>query len=250
MWIEKIQEIALPNKYTKWYISIVGKTTPRIGVTEKHHILPRSFDLGGNTEKENLVELTTKEHFICHVLLTKMFPVGSVFRNKMIFALFNMRAKGPQHSKRYVTPRVYAKVKDEWRKLQSDRQRRVMSDPEHRKRVSEKRKQYWKDHPEKLRELTEKKIGRKKIVREDAKSKLKGDDRTPAQKACALAHGQRMKGKIPHNKGTKGQFGKRVRTPDGIFETGLLAAEHYGITSGTVTYRCKHKLCGFEYVEG
>jgi len=35
---------------------------------ENHHIFPKC--LGGNNNKENLVLLTAKEHFICHKLLT------------------------------------------------------------------------------------------------------------------------------------------------------------------------------------
>ena len=37
---------------------------------EKHHIIPKS--LGGTNEKENLVSLTAREHFICHLLLLKI----------------------------------------------------------------------------------------------------------------------------------------------------------------------------------
>ena len=39
---------------------------------ENHHILPRC--LGGLTVKENLVLLTAKEHFVCHKLLTYIYP--------------------------------------------------------------------------------------------------------------------------------------------------------------------------------
>jgi len=39
---------------------------------EKHHILPKC--LNGGNEKENLVLLNAKEHFICHKLLTKIYP--------------------------------------------------------------------------------------------------------------------------------------------------------------------------------
>ena len=36
---------------------------------ENHHIIPRS--MGGSDEKENLVKLTPKEHYICHLCLIK-----------------------------------------------------------------------------------------------------------------------------------------------------------------------------------
>lgn len=39
---------------------------------EKHHIIPSC--MGGNNNKENLVLLTAKEHFLAHRLLYKMYP--------------------------------------------------------------------------------------------------------------------------------------------------------------------------------
>ena len=62
----------LQNKYTKWYNNIVSSAQARSssGYVEKHHIIPKC--LGGTNNTENLVELTAREHFICHWLLTKM----------------------------------------------------------------------------------------------------------------------------------------------------------------------------------
>lgn len=76
----------LDNKYTGWYNSIIENANLRItqsGYNEKHHIIPRS--LGGTNKKDNLVSLTPREHFICHLLLTKM-TLGND-RYKMIYAL-------------------------------------------------------------------------------------------------------------------------------------------------------------------
>ena len=63
----------LTNKYTVWYYNIIARANQRVnqeGYFEKHHIIPRS--LGGSNEVSNLVKLTAKEHFICHMLLPKM----------------------------------------------------------------------------------------------------------------------------------------------------------------------------------
>jgi hypothetical protein len=54
---------------------------------ENHHIIPKS--MGGSDNKENLVALTAREHFICHYLLTKIV-ISEKYRNKMIYALFLM----------------------------------------------------------------------------------------------------------------------------------------------------------------
>lgn len=42
---------------------------------ESHHILPKC--LNGTNNKNNLILLTAKEHFICHHLLTKIYPNSS-----------------------------------------------------------------------------------------------------------------------------------------------------------------------------
>lgn len=42
---------------------------------ERHHILPKC--MGGKDDICNLVLLTAKEHFICHHLLTKIYPENS-----------------------------------------------------------------------------------------------------------------------------------------------------------------------------
>jgi hypothetical protein len=80
----------IENKYSKCYYSIVNRAKSRIIdsniYTEKHHIIPKS--VGGTNLKENLVKLTAREHFICHLLLPKML-VGS-YRHKMVHALWRM----------------------------------------------------------------------------------------------------------------------------------------------------------------
>jgi hypothetical protein len=40
--------------------------------TEKHHIIPKS--MGGTNKKDNLTNLTAKEHFICHKILCELYP--------------------------------------------------------------------------------------------------------------------------------------------------------------------------------
>ena len=72
------------NKYKQWHDNIIarGKNRKLTGFKERHHILPRC--LGGKDNKENLVELTAKEHFIVHMLLCK-FTKGQAKRS-MLYA--------------------------------------------------------------------------------------------------------------------------------------------------------------------
>jgi hypothetical protein len=60
------------NKYTRWYFKIVDSARhhTRDGYVEEHHIIPLS--LGGSDAPDNLVKLTGREHFICHLLLLRM----------------------------------------------------------------------------------------------------------------------------------------------------------------------------------
>jgi hypothetical protein len=102
------------NKYEKWYNSIIQNAQSRVidSYTECHHIIPRS--LGGGDESSNLVDLTAKEHFICHWLLVKMHTGES--RGKMINALYMMQGKS-SHQKRYtskITGRIYEHLRKEY----------------------------------------------------------------------------------------------------------------------------------------
>lgn len=109
------------NKYEKWYLEITkrAKTRQLNEYTERHHILPES--LGGDDSADNLVNLTPREHFICHWLLIKMTEGESHW--KMLNALRMMRAENPKQ-KRYgtkITARVYANLKEEYAVLRGER---------------------------------------------------------------------------------------------------------------------------------
>lgn len=60
--------------YNKHYNKLIEKANNRTlnCYKEKHHIIPKC--LGGTDEKQNLVELTAREHFIAHLLLVKIHP--------------------------------------------------------------------------------------------------------------------------------------------------------------------------------
>ena len=103
----------LTNKYSKLYYKITSNAKQRIteGYTELHHIIPQS--LGGSNDKDNLVELTAREHFICHWLLIKMTEGED--RSKMLYALNGMKAEN-RYQQRYhtkITARVYEKYRIE-----------------------------------------------------------------------------------------------------------------------------------------
>jgi hypothetical protein len=107
------------NKYKKWYNQIISNgSNARKSGYERHHILPKS--LGGTDDKSNITFITAREHFVCHWLLIKIYPTGEEHW-KMLNALRMMRAENPNQTRYHtkITSRVYAKLKDEYAKLQS-----------------------------------------------------------------------------------------------------------------------------------
>lgn len=102
------------NKYSQWYYNIISRAKSRIleGYTETHHIIPRS--LGGLDDLENLVKLTAREHYICHLLLPKMTS-GPAYQ-KMVYAYTIMSGRKLYNSKKYNFYRTeYAKINSDLR---------------------------------------------------------------------------------------------------------------------------------------
>ena len=79
--------------YLAKYTQIIESRPTRLKVSndgyETHHILPTS--MGGNNDKDNLVVLTPREHYICHLLLSK-FTKGKD-RTKMVNAVRRMAGR-------------------------------------------------------------------------------------------------------------------------------------------------------------
>lgn len=106
--------------YQKIYDAIVEfrKVNVPNGYTEVHHILPRS--LGGSNNSDNLVRLTAREHFVCHLLLTKI-KLPQYKHAKMVRAFMFMLASN-SGQQRYFSSRNYKKLREEFADLQSKAQ--------------------------------------------------------------------------------------------------------------------------------
>ena len=105
----------LTNKYSGWYHNIINyaKTRQLLTGFEKHHIIPKS--LGGTNRMQNIVKLTPREHFICHLLLTKM--TQGIAKAKMINAALRL---SNDHKGRCVNSRLYEMIKRERSKYLSE----------------------------------------------------------------------------------------------------------------------------------
>ena len=115
---------------------------------EEHHILPRCKE--GTNDKNNLVMLTAREHFLCHKLLHKMFPTDS----KLYFAYRAMAAfdttgnRGISAREFEYTKKLFSKfiseintgrvfTEEHLQKLRDNNPNRGGLDDEHKKAISE-----------------------------------------------------------------------------------------------------------------
>ena len=97
--------IFLNNKYTTWYYRIINciillgrtkhtKNNVNYVYYERHHILPRAIFpeyANMNKSKDNIVLLTAREHYVVHLLLTKM--TSGPNRYKMGRALYMFKGR-------------------------------------------------------------------------------------------------------------------------------------------------------------
>ena len=102
--------------YTKTYYQIIEKRRhiePE-GYVERHHIIPKSE--GGDDSHNNIVALTAREHYICHLLLAKIYN-----DDKMWYAVYCMTWRGPKHNRKFKTnSKLYESIKLKCSKLKSE----------------------------------------------------------------------------------------------------------------------------------
>ena len=101
--------------YIRIYNQIIERAQNRKldGYVEKHHITPKC--MGGLDAKENIVELTAREHFLCHMLLCEIYP--QIYKLK--HALFLM-AIGKQKVKEkiyVIGSRMYERLRKEYSEM-------------------------------------------------------------------------------------------------------------------------------------
>lgn len=110
------------TKYSKWYFSLINYRSKNLptGYTEKHHIIPKS--LGGLDNLDNIVRLTAREHYIAHLLLTKMFPYDYIKTAKMVRAWCAMAwFVGDTQERLYkINSRTFNALRELFAKIMSD----------------------------------------------------------------------------------------------------------------------------------
>lgn len=139
--------IFIANKYTTVYYKIIESAKSRpsdyYSYNETHHIIPESFFVnrtrkgapgwleGNPNDPNNLVNLSAREHLICHKLLVKMTSGDA--RVKMVRALWgmcNLENKG--QSRKKINARQYELLRREFSSMHSVlmRERNPMKDPD------------------------------------------------------------------------------------------------------------------------
>ena len=122
--------------YRRHYEMYVGyvKTLNRVRLARKHpdfvyyeshHIIPRC--LGGSDDAQNLILLTPREHFLAHYLLCKIHPAGDA-HFKLTNAFVAMANYG-RVGIRYSNSRLFARAKEEFAHLKSNRMRGIRIQP-------------------------------------------------------------------------------------------------------------------------
>lgn len=140
----------LDNKYTRWYYRIIANPIDDT-YTEKHHIIPRC--LGGTDDLDNIIKLSARQHFICHLLLIKM--VEPSIRHKLAYAAWQLS----RNKNTKISSRIYEMLKKQMSLTYTGRKRKPFTEetkrnmslahlgkkkkphrPETKKQISENRK--------------------------------------------------------------------------------------------------------------
>jgi len=154
--------------YKKIYNQLTERAKERIKpdcYTEIHHIIPRC--LGGTDDSDNLVVLTAREHFICHWLLSRIYPEDS----KISHSFWRMCSLGNSKQVRYTpSSRAIAEARERSIYFLTQSKIGIPRSEETKKKLSKANKGF------KVTEETKKKISESnkgRIVKEETRDKIR-----------------------------------------------------------------------------
>jgi hypothetical protein len=137
---------------------------------ERHHILPRSC--GGTNDKNNLIDLFAKEHFIAHKLLAE----ENLNNEKLVCAYAAMSFISNEYEKRYrLTPEEYEEARIALSDLRKKKYQNKENHPCYGLHISEERK----------RKIGEINKGNKyclgRIITDETRKKIGDANRNPSE---------------------------------------------------------------------
>lgn len=191
-----------------WNIINTRLTNKVDGYVEYHHIIPRSE--GGTDDSSNIVALTAREHYICHLLLAKIYN-----DDKMWYAVYCMTWRGTNHDRQFKTnSRIYEMIKLKCSEMKSKTfsgEGNGMFGKHHtketREKISKTRKERIRSGKIKIvkTKLTER---QRQTISEKAKSRLKDKTKHPMfgkkqSEESKRKNSESHKGRTPWNKGIK-----------------------------------------------
>jgi hypothetical protein len=112
------------------------------GYYEVHHILPKSFNLGGETDPDNFAYLTPKEHYQAHWLLVNITSGRLQIKMKFAFGKLSQNSKDQERS---LTPEEY-EVCQQYKSEAVSQFHKGLAKPkteEHKKKLSESLSRYY-----------------------------------------------------------------------------------------------------------
>ena len=161
------------------FIQNILYTRGRFGIPEgeykeRHHIIPKC--MGGTNDKNNLIDLYAKEHFIAHKLLAE----ENYTNNKIVSAYWQMATKNTISGKIFLTPEEYEEarlffINNVASKSKSDETRQKLSELA-KLRTGNKNPMFGRHHTEESkRKMSENSIGKSTGKRSEETCKNIGD---------------------------------------------------------------------------
>lgn len=220
--------------YLKIYNNIIEKAKSRKieGYKEKHHIIPKC--IGGLDYKENIVDLTAKEHFLCHLLLCEIYPDSEELK----YAAFSMcKWNGETVKRKTVSGITYERLKKETSKITSKRMmgNSIWKNRRHSEESIEKIKKARKD--QKTSEETRKKMSDSKRGK---KSGRFGKINSPE-------HNKKVSNSLRKNVNKKKWNERKCSINGTIYKSAAEASRNINESVCTVMYRLKSK--NIKYIE-
>jgi hypothetical protein len=137
--------------YQRIYNQIIERAQNRKleGYKERHHIIPKC--MGGSNDKSNLVDLTAREHFICHMLLCEIHPD----ENKLVTSLWLMviGKKRKKENQYLIGSRIYEslKIKNSLNQSKIKKGRKLSEETKQKMRQAKLGKKLSDGHKQKMR---------------------------------------------------------------------------------------------------